>query len=113
MKILNFTSSLLILLLSSNAHSSNQEFIATDSSSEARICMLTASNNLLGLKQALKLYTLGNIIVNERFAANNITCNEVGLTHFARKYDAQKTFLYLNRITKRSNKRPAQYGEAL
>jgi hypothetical protein len=104
MKILNLTSSLLILLLSFNAHSSNHKFITADSSSEARICILTASNNLLGLKQALKLYAWGNIIVTERFAANDITCNEMGLAYFARKYDAPKTFSYLKRITKRSNK---------
>lgn len=113
MKILNLTSSLFILLLSFNAQSTNHKLIATDNSSEAKICLLTASNNLLGLKQALKLYAWGNIIVTEQFAANDITCNKIGLAHFARKYDAPKTFSYLNRLTKRSYKIPSHYGETL
>lgn len=104
MKLFNLTSSLLILLLSFNAYSSNYKLIPTGNSSEAKICMLTANNNLVGLKKALKLYAWGNMTVTERFAVNDITCNEMGLAQFAQQYDASKTFVYLNRLTKRSNK---------
>ena len=104
MKILNLTSVLVIALFSFNAHSSNYKFVTNDSNLEARICMLAASNNKLGLKNAMQLYTWGNRVVTERVAANNITCNNMVLAHFAHKYNASNTFEYLNDLTERKNK---------
>ena len=104
MKILNLTSVILTLLLSFNAYTANYKFVEADSNFEEKICMLAASNNKLGLENALQRYTWGNMTVTERFAINNITCNGMVMAHFAHKYDAQNTFEYLNSLTDRKNK---------
>lgn len=104
MKLQNLTLALATEILSLNAHTTNYKFMVTDNSFEARICMLTASNKRLELKNALQLYAWGNKVVTEQFAVNNITCNGMVMAHFAHKYDAPNTFEYLNRLTIRKNK---------
>jgi hypothetical protein len=113
MKTLNLTAALLVVLFSFNAHSTNYKFIQADSNFEEKICMLAASNNRLGLENALDLYTWGNRIVTERFAVNNIICNGMVMAHFAHKYDASNTFAYLNNLTDRKNKMTSTNPEAI
>lgn len=108
MKILNLTSIVvvIVLLLSFNTYATNYKFIPTDRSIETKICVFAGSNNKLGLKNALRQSISGSTIVNKRSSVNNITCNDMVMAHFAHKYDAIDTFLYLNGLTNNKNKIP-------
>ena len=100
------TLAVVFVLLSFNANATKYEFIATDSSIETKMCVVAGSNNKDGLKNALRLNMGSSAINSKRFAVNYITCNDMVMAHFAHKYNALDTFLYLNHFTSKKDKIP-------
>ena len=106
MKRLNLISAVVIVLLSFNANATKYKFIAADSSIETKTCVFAGNNNKIALKKALRQSIKGFAYDGSRFAANNITCNNMVMAHFAHKYDALNTFSYLNALTNSKDKIP-------
>ena len=106
MKMSILTSAVVIVLLSLNADATKYEFIAKDSSVETKICVLAGSNNKSELRQLIRKNKNESSHFSSRAIANNVTCNDMVMAHFAHKYDALDTFKYLNNFTKGENKIP-------
>ena len=67
-------------------------FQAKDNSVETRLCVASASDDLLKLKNLIRKDKYGG-----RNIARHLTCNNKDITGFSAQYNAQKTTEYLNR----------------
>ncbi|WP_206485416.1 DUF3718 domain-containing protein [Thalassotalea sp. G2M2-11] len=74
-------------------------FIANDNSFASKICVLVGSNDIAKLKLTFRRYDL-----NKHHIANDYKCNELALSKFAFKYNADQTFKYINRYSHYDNK---------
>jgi len=99
MNILKAIFTLLAILLAYNASATQYKFVGTNNHLETKICVSAGNNDLKKLKGLIYASQEG-----ARSVANTIVCNNLVMAHFAHKYDADKTFEYLNQRTKGKNK---------
>ena len=86
------------ILLMSNAQAVTYKFIAADDSRETKLCVLAGSNEVKKLKkQARNFPRFNRVIPNTRFIANKVKCNDMFMTSFASRYNADNVANYLDR----------------
>ncbi|WNC70503.1 DUF3718 domain-containing protein [Thalassotalea psychrophila] len=67
-------------------------FVAQNNSINTQICIASANNELIKLRQLIIMDKLGTKDITK-----NLFCNNIDVTHFAALYGANKTTKYLNR----------------
>lgn len=97
MNILKLMSLFILALFAFNADSTQYKFVAADNSFATKVCVLAGSDEMAKLRRA-KQYSYDN----GKLIANNVTCNGLAISHFAKKYHAMKSFNYLNKKVKSS-----------
>jgi|GEM_PF-654626 len=109
MKFLKSTlvmTSIASILLMSNAQAVTYKFIAADDSRETKLCVLAGSNEVRKLKKQVRNFPRFNRrIPNTRFIANKVKCNDMFMTSFASRYNADNVANYLDRYTYPKNKK--------
>ncbi|MCG9746553.1 DUF3718 domain-containing protein [Shewanella sp. Isolate8] len=75
------------------------QFVARDNSVETKICIAAGSDNSSALKRKLVNYDH-----NMRFGVNSISCNGLSLAQFSHKYQAQQSYLFLERHSSIANR---------
>jgi len=93
------TAVLSLVFLSTTGNAAKYEFIATDQSIGSQLCVLAGNNNRGKLVRTMK-----DGGYNIRQVVNTMTCNDMGMAHFAHKYDAGETFSYLNSLSNSKNR---------
>ncbi|WDE03719.1 DUF3718 domain-containing protein [Thalassomonas viridans] len=78
-----------------SANAATYKFVATNNEPGTLLCVSAAENNLFDYKDMAKHYR-----VNQRYIANNLTCNGEEIASFAAAYGATKTAAYINRFHK-------------
>jgi hypothetical protein len=101
-----FTSLLLILFCCSiNSYAAEIKFIAEDNKSTTKICMAAVTNNTKVMIGNLRMLSLRGSALSYRTLINSIQCNKQYIGNFAKTYDAQNTFAYLDQFTNKRNKK--------
>ena len=99
MKYLKLTLIAVSLSAAASAQALTYKFIANDNSIETQLCVLAGSNDKSKLNQVMSNYTK-----SKRYIANSVRCNDMVISSFASRYNADDTANYLNKYTLPKNK---------
>jgi len=99
MKYLKLTLVVVSFSVIASANALTYKFVANDNSFETKLCVLAGSNEKSKLKHAMSNYSKSN-----RFIANSIRCNDMVMSTFAQRYEADDASNYLNKFTLPRNK---------
>ena len=87
-----------------NAYAVQYKFIAKDNSKDTKICVLAGNNEIKPLKKALKYNKVSSSYSeSEKSLVNRVFCNNLHIANFAKKYNANETFDYLKKYTRKHN----------
>ncbi|MFT6267255.1 MAG: hypothetical protein ACJAVV_000045 [Alphaproteobacteria bacterium] len=105
MKIFISTSISLVLFgCSLNIYASEFEFLVKDTSNTTKVCMAAVTDDAELMKRQIKRLSQNGTALSFRTVVNLIQCNKQYIGNFAKKYNAQDTFTYLDKYTNRKNK---------
>lgn len=92
------------IFLINNAYAIQYKFIAQDNSKDTKLCVLAGNNDIKPLKKALKYHkTWSSYRESKKGLVNRVFCNNLHIANFAKKYDANETFDYLKKYTRKHN----------
>ena len=99
MKYLQLTLVAVSFSIITSAQALTYKFVANDNSVETQLCVLAGSNEKSKLKQVMINYSKSN-----RYIANSVRCNDMVISSFASRYEADDAANYLNKYTLPKNK---------
>jgi hypothetical protein len=73
------------------------KFIAGDNSIGTKLCIHAAENNLKAYKRTIKILVTNSSSATNRKVSNAITCNNMSIVSFARKFGADLTTKHMHR----------------
>ena len=97
--------SLILFCCSINTYADEFKFIAGDTKSTTKICIDAVTDKPEILANRLRKISRRGTALNLRTFINSLKCNNQYIGHFAKTYNAQKTFAYLDQFTNRMNKK--------
>ena len=97
--------SLFLFCFSINTFAAEYEFVAQDNKSTTKICMAAVTDNTEVMISKIRMLSRRGTALNFRSFVNTLKCNDQYIGNFAKTYDAQNTFDYLNKYTNKSNKK--------
>ncbi|PKG99135.1 DUF3718 domain-containing protein [Paraglaciecola sp. MB-3u-78] len=87
-----------------SAYAAQYKFIAKDNSKDTKMCVLAGNNEIEPLKKAVKYNkTWSSYKESEKSLVNRVYCNNLHIANFAKKYNANETFDYLKKYTRKHN----------
>ena len=105
MKFSTLTSIALILFSCSiDTYATEYKFVAQDNAKATQICMAAVTDNTQVLRSKIQRLTFESTR-SFRSIVNSILCNNQYVGHFAKTYNAQNTFAYLDKYTNKRNKK--------
>ncbi len=104
MKVLTL---LLVILFfcSFNTYANGFKFISDDNKITTKICIAAASDNTEVMISKIRMLSQRGTALSVRSFINTLRCNNQYIGNFARTYNAQSTFIYLDKYTNRDNKK--------
>ena len=97
--------SLILFCFSINTFAAELRFVANDNKTTTQVCMAAVTDNTeVMIKKIRKLSRRGTALSFRTFV-NSIKCNNQYIGNFAKIYNAQNTFAYLDQYTNNSNKK--------
>ncbi len=101
-----FTSlSLILFCCSVNTYAAEFKFVAGDNKSTTKICMAAATDNSKVMIRDLRILKQRGAALSFRSFINLLQCNNQYIGNFAKTYNAQNTFAYLDKYTNQRNKK--------
>ena len=100
----SFLISLILFCCSINTYAAEYEFIADDNKFTTKICMAAVTDNTEVMVSKLRMLSRRGTALRFRTFINTIKCNDQYIGHFAKTYNAQNTFAYLDQYTNKWNK---------
>ena len=101
----SFLISLILFCCSINTYAAEYEFIADDNKFTTKICMAAVTDNTEVMVRKLRMLSRRGTALRFRTFINTIKCNDQYIGHFAKTYNAQNTFAYLDQYTNKWNKK--------
>ncbi|NMP17075.1 MULTISPECIES: DUF3718 domain-containing protein [unclassified Thalassotalea] len=88
------------IMVSGSAAAEQAEFVGTDNSPETKLCLAAAKNDKAALRHQIRQINNWRGI-RPSYVIDNIACNDMDMPSFAYQYGADKTFDYLNRVSRK------------
>ena len=92
------------IFLINSSYAVQYKFIAKDKSKDTKMCVLAGNNEIKPLKKAVKSHKAwSSYRESEKGLVNRVFCNNLHIANFAKKYNANETFDYLKKYTRKHN----------
>ena len=103
-KLTSLSISIILLCCSINTYAGEFTFIANDNKSTTKICLAAVTDNTDVMISKLRMLSQRGTALSFRSFVNTIQCNNQYIGNFAKTYNAQNTFDYLDKYTNKWNK---------